>query len=104
MRDENFSKIKSLAKIIGGNIIIVEDEKPTMVIINIDNTPNLQKIKRCGNSNPHKAELPIEKINKEISIWKSKQEEKKLKQIESSLEIKTDFRGSTGNGVIVEKL
>jgi len=45
MTDNNFDKIKKLIKIIGGKVIIVEDGKPTMVIIDVDEYSRVNDIK-----------------------------------------------------------
>lgn len=86
MTDNNFDKIKKLIKIIGGKVIIVEDGKPTMVIIDVDEYVRVNDVKNdfFGKT---ETEGNLEKINLDINVWKKKQEEKRLKQIENNLNL-----------------
>jgi len=67
-------------------VIIVEDGKPTMVIIDVDEYSRVNDIKNdfCIKK---EAEANLEKINLDINIWKKKQEERRLKQIENNLNL-----------------
>ena len=91
MTGNNLSEIKKLMKIVGGKVVIVEDGKPTMVIINIDEYARLDlkkddsKKERTDNlSNDLSDKKLVEKINRNINIWKNRQEERKLKQLEEN--------------------
>ena len=108
MAENSFSEIKKLMKIIGGKVIIVEDGKPTMIIINVD-----EYIKFEEKDSPKETDgLPdknlVERINKNINIWKNRQEERKLKQLERSgyKETKKNFEESKkdNNEIVIEKL
>jgi len=80
MTEDSFEQVKRLMKIVGGKAIIVEDGKPTFVIASVDEY-SYPDIKGAAKS---ETEL-IEKINKDIAIWKSRQKEKELKQMEKEL-------------------
>lgn len=67
-------------------MIIVEDGKPTMVIIDVDEYVRVNDIKNDF-SNRREAEGNLEKINLDINIWKKKQEERRLKHIENNLSL-----------------
>jgi len=95
MTDNNFDKIKKLIKIIGGKVIIVEDGKPTMVIIDVDEYSRVNDVKNDF-SKRKEAEGNLERINLDINIWKKKQEERRLKQIENNLNL--DCRKESGAG------
>lgn len=86
MTDSNFDKLKKLIKIIGGKVIIVEDGKPTMVIIDIDEYIRFNDTKNDF-AKKKEAETNLEKINSDIIVWKKKQEERRLKQIENNLNL-----------------
>lgn len=114
--ENSFEEIKRLMKIIGGKVIVVEDGRPTMVIINADefievgrNESENQKNLR-GNENPVDKRL-VEKVNKNINIWKNKQEEKRVRQLEKDKEEQTeevvnDFEmiQKDNNEIVIEKL
>lgn len=110
MTDSSFDKIKKMIKIIGGKVIVVEDGKPTMVIIDIDEYTRFNDIK-----NEHEkrkaSEENFEKINSDINTWKKKQEEKRLRQLESNLYLckKRSVawernNDDLGDGIVVEGL
>ncbi|MFA7169608.1 MAG: hypothetical protein WC178_02030 [Candidatus Paceibacterota bacterium] len=80
MTEDSFERVKRLMKIVGGKAIIVEDGKPSFVIINADEYLNFENVKESVNS---ETEL-VEKINKDITIWKNKQKEKELRQMEKN--------------------
>jgi len=110
MIDSNFDKIKKLIKIIGGKVIIVEDGKPTMVIIDIDEYARFNDAKNCF-SKKKEAEENLEKVNLDINIWKKKQEERRLKQIENNLNLDcktapfaTKTQGDISDEMVVEEL
>lgn len=77
-------------KIVGGKAIVVEDGSPSFVIANVD---EYMQFKDAGlnSSVSSEAEL-IEKINKDITVWKSKQKEREIKQLE--LEKEFEEKGS----------
>jgi hypothetical protein len=79
MSGDSFEKVKKIMKVIGGKAVIVEDGEPVFVVINVDDysDPGLPKGEPVGSE----TEL-IEKINKDITIWKNKQKEKEMKQME----------------------
>lgn len=80
MTQDSFELVKKLMKIVGGKAIIVEDGKPVFVVANIDDYMQFEG----ANSNDFvssESEL-IEKINKDITVWKSKQKEKEIRQLE----------------------
>ena len=81
MTEDGFEQVKRLMKSIGGKAIIVEDGKPAFVIVSADEYLGLEETKGAAKS---ETEL-IEKINKDITIWKSKQKEKEHKQMEKEL-------------------
>lgn len=81
MTTDSFEQVKRLMKIVGGKAIIVEDGKPSFVVINADEYLELESPKIPVGS---EAEL-IEKINKDITVWKNKQKERELKQMEKEL-------------------
>lgn len=81
MTQDSFEQVKRLMKIVGGKAIIVEDGKPAFVVIDVDEYLGFESDKGVAKS---ETEL-IEKINKDIAIWKSKQKEKELKQMEKEL-------------------
>ncbi len=86
MTGDGFEQVKKLMKIIGGKAIIVEDGKPAFVIADVDDYPGFSGAETAIGS---EAEL-IEKINKDIAIWKGKQKERELGQMEK--ELKTSGR------------
>ena len=81
MTTDSFEQVKRLMKIVGGKAIIVEDGKPSFVVINADEYLELDSPKVPVGS---ETEL-IEKINKDITVWKNKQKERELKQMEKEL-------------------
>ncbi len=92
MTENSFDKIKKLIKIVGGKVIIVEDGRPTMVIINVDEYIDFEDAKN-GNVDNSKKEIAneinkvektekVERVNKDINVWKNKQEERMFRQFE----------------------
>lgn len=84
MTENNFDKIKKLMKIIGGKAIVIEDGKPMFVIINVDEYIDFKNTKdkmRTITENEIENVKNEEKVNRDINIWKSKQDERKMKQI-----------------------
>ena len=84
MTESSFDKIKKLIKIVGGKVIIVEDGKPTMVVINIDEYVDFKDTEDniINNFNKKETVEKVDKANKDINVWKNKQEERMLKQLE----------------------
>lgn len=111
MTDDSFNKIKKLVKMTGGKAVIVEDGKPTMLIMEIEeymgafkNMPDPDIVQ-----NDLSEKEMIERINKDINIWNSKQEERRLRQfdVEGVREVKNDsyvYTKRNGKGIIVERL
>ena len=102
MTENSFDKIKKLIKIIGGKVIIVENGEPVFVIVDVDEYVNFDKTKSAI-VNPKK--VVEENVNRDVEIWKTKQNERKLKQFE----IENDFKGksdeeATDDGIVIEKL
>ena len=58
-------------------MIIVEDGKPSVVMIDVDEYLGFEKIKEFTGE----GKSAIKEVNKDINIWKNRQEEKKLKRI-----------------------
>lgn len=84
MTESSFDEIKKLIKVVGGKVIIVEDGKPTMVVINIDEYIDFKNTKNSVIKNSPEKEI-IEKVdmtNKDINVWRNKQEERMIKQFE----------------------
>ena len=81
MTGDSFEQVKKLMRIIGGKAIIVENDKPSFVMINVDEYLNFESTKNEVGS---ESEL-IDKINRDITVWKSKQKEKELRQMEKEL-------------------
>ena len=81
MDQEQFSQITDLIKESGdGRYIIINGNKPTFVIMRIDEYRKLAQAKKRVDDLAEK-EL-IEKINRTIAEWKAKQEEKRLSRFE----------------------
>ncbi len=98
MTDSNFEKIKKLMKIVGGKVIIVEDGKPTMVVIDIDEYADFNNTKYRCMENADK-EDSMEKANLDVSMWKRRQQERRIKQMENEFDLARkdhydDFQGS----------
>ena len=114
MTENSFSEIKKLMKIIGGKVIIVEDGKPTMVVIDIDEYIGLEKkdsFKKSNESDNLSDKKLVEKINKNINVWKNRQEERKLKQLEENAYEKPEesFKNreekkESNDEIVIEKL
>lgn len=115
MTENSFSEIKKLMKIVGGKVIIVEDGKPTMVIINADEYIGLEKkngLREIDNPGDNLSDKKlVEKINRNINIWKNRQEERKLKQLEEEPykkieESSDDYEGKKeiNEEIVIEKL
>ena len=66
-------------KIVGGKAIIIEDDKPVFVIINVDEYTDFKEMKKNAIDNLKDSR---DRINKDIDIWKMKQDERKLMQLE----------------------
>ena len=111
MTESSFDEIKKLIKVVGGKVIIVEDGKPTMVVINIDEYVDFKNTKNNIIKNSPEKEI-IEKVdmtNKDINVWRNKQEERMIKQFE--IENKYRERKNTENKdvddsdeIVIEKL
>ena len=115
MTESSFDKIKKLIKVVGGKVIIVEDGKPTMVIINIDEYVDFKDTRDNAIKNPPKKELfeKVDRVNKDINVWKNKQEERVFKQFEienkyrerKNLENEdTDDSDEISDEIVIEKL
>lgn len=106
MTESSFDKIKKLIKIIGGRVIIVEDGIPTVVLINIDEYVDFNKTKSLILENLSK-DKSIDRINKDIDVWKEKQEKRKLKQFKNSIAIEDVVRENKSGDkdkIVVEKI
>ncbi len=116
MTENSFSEIKKLMKIIGGKVVIVEDGKPTMVVIDVDEYIGFEKKDNSKESdfkedNSLSDKKLVEKINRNINIWKNRQEERKLKQLEGGVYKKTEEsfenygeKKESGDEIVIEKL
>ncbi|MEA1936871.1 MAG: hypothetical protein U9N04_02045 [Patescibacteria group bacterium] len=116
MMKNSFDEIKRLMKIIGGKVVIVENGKPTMVIINVDEYIGFEKkdnLKNSVESDSLSDKKLIEKINKNINIWRNRQEERKLKQLEEGDYKKTEEsfknykerkKDNNNEEIVIEKL
>ena len=111
MTENSFDKIKKLIKVVGGKVIIVEDGKPTMVIINIDEYVDFNNTKDSIIKNPPEKEI-VEKVdstNKDINVWKNKQEERIIRQFEIENKYRERRNLETENSddddeIVIEKL
>lgn len=104
MTESNFDKIKKLVKIIGGKVIIVEDGIPTMVLIDIDEYIDFNKTKDLILENLSK-DKSIDRINRDIDVWKDKQEKRKAKQFKDNIAVKSGvLENKNVDRVIVEKI
>ena len=111
MTESSFDKIKKLIKVIGGKVIIVEDGKPTMVIINVDEYVDFKKTKGNIIENPPEKEI-VEKVdstNKDINVWKNKQEERIIRQFEIENKYRERRNSENENNsdddeIVIEKL
>lgn len=94
MTESSFDKIKKLIKVVGGKVIIVEDGKPTMVVINIDEYVDFKNTENNTINNSRGKEIvgKVDKINKDINMWKNRQGERMLRQ----LEIENKYRKGKG--------
>ncbi|MEA2097772.1 MAG: hypothetical protein U9P70_01705 [Patescibacteria group bacterium] len=102
MTENSFDKIKKLIKVIGGKVIIVEDGEPVFVIVNVDEYVNFDKTKNTI-VNPKK--VMEENVNRDVEIWKTKQDERKLKQFEVIDDLKEKSgRETVDDEIVVEKL
>jgi len=81
MTEDGFEQVKRLMKIVGGKAIIVEDGKPAFVVISADEYLGFESDRGGVGTD---TEL-IEKTNRDIAIWKGKQKERELKQMEKEL-------------------
>jgi len=86
MAENNFDKIKKLMKIVGGKAIIVEDGEPAFVIINIDEYTDFDKTENAAVHLENRTNHPEEKeeeVNKNVEIWKTRQNQKRIKQFKA---------------------
>lgn len=97
MTTDGFEQVKHLMKILGGKAIIIEDGKPSFVIMSIDEYPGFGSAEGAVGS---ETEL-IEKINKDITIWKGKQKERELGQMEKELKRKDREIEIVADGAII---
>ena len=111
MTESSFDKIKKLIKVVGGKVIIVEDGKPTMVVINIDEYVDFKDAKDSAINSSDKKEIveKVERVNKDINVWKNKQGERMLRQfeIENKYRKRKDLKDKDINDsdeIIIEKL
>jgi|GEM_PF-1865964 len=111
MEENSFDKIKKLMKIIGGKVIIVENGKPTMVVIDVDEYIGFGEKENSEENDNLSDKKLIEKINRSINIWKNKQEERRLKQFEknSYKETEKSFKNlgekkKDSGEIVIEKL
>jgi len=114
MTENSFGEIKKLMKVIGGKVIIVEDGKPTMVIIDIDEYIGFEKKDSSGEGNESDSlsdKKLVERINRNINIWKNRQEERRLKQFEENAYEKSEEsfknyeeKNGNNNEIVIEKL
>ncbi|MDF1497796.1 MAG: hypothetical protein P1P85_00355 [Patescibacteria group bacterium] len=101
MNEDSFDKIKKLIKVIGGKVIIVEDGNPTFVIIDVDEYVNYSEIKNHFINETSKSKKIVEeRINKDINVWKSMQDERKIKQFESENIRKDSNKNEINNDAI----
>jgi PHD/YefM family antitoxin component YafN of YafNO toxin-antitoxin module len=113
MTESSFDKIKKLIKVVGGKVIIVEDGKPTMVVINIDEYVDFEKTENDIINNSKKEVVEkiekVDRINKDINVWKNRQEGRMLKQIEIENKFKERMNLENKNlndndEIVIEKL
>lgn len=110
MTENNFDKIKKLMKIIGGKAIVIEDGKPMFVIINVDEYIDFKDTKEKMNNiteNNIESVKNEEKVNRDINIWKSKQDERKMKQMRLEKEFENneiEKQNHLNDDMIVENL
>lgn len=74
MNQDNLSQILKLLKKTGGKYIIVEDNKPAFII---QTWKDFQKLINREVTVSSEEEI-IDKINKEIALWKETQDKKKV--------------------------
>lgn len=100
MTESSFDKIKKLIKIVGGKVIVVEDGRPTMVIINIDEYIDFNKTESGSVKNSSEKEIveKVDRINKDINVWKNRQGERMLRQIEAENKYREE-RGLEGESI-----
>jgi len=91
MTENSFDKIKKLIKVVGGKVIVVEDGKPTMVIINIDEYVDFKDTKDNVVEKVERVNK-VERANKDINVWKNRQGERIVRQFE----IENKFREENG--------
>ena len=108
MTENNFDKIKKLMKIIGGKAIVIEDGKPMFVIINVDEYIDFKNTEnKMRTENEIESVKNEEKVNRDINIWKSKQDERKMKQIRLEKEFENneiEKQNHLDDDIIVENL
>jgi len=111
MAENSFDKIKKLMKIIGGKVIIVEDGKPTMVVIDVDEYIGFEKKEHPEEEGKTLSDKRlVEKINKSVNVWKDKQEKRKIKQFregdykEAKQEVKNKIENKKSDDEIVDEI
>ena len=122
MTESSFDKIKKLIKVVGGKVVIVEDGKPTMVIINIDEYVDFRNMEDNVINNSGKKEVVeknkkadrVDKANRDINVWKNRQGERMMRQLEienkyreeRNLDIKDDddVDSNDDDEIVIEKL
>ncbi len=114
MAENSFSEIRKLMKVIGGKVVIVENGKPTMVVIDVDEYIGFEKrdnFKESDGGDSLSDKKLVEKINRNINIWKNRQEERKLKQLEEGVYSKKEEsfenheeKNRDNKEIIIEKL
>lgn len=75
MNSKEFSEILEMLNNSGGKYIIVEDGKPSYVLMDIKEYKNMSSGSENTSLEDMSKEELIEKINKDIAIWRSGQEE-----------------------------
>lgn len=91
MEDQAFEQIKKLMHVIGGKAIIVEDGKPSFVIIDVDEYTDFEATKETALSDK---EDGIQKTNRDIHAWKDRQLEREARQLQSDFAEKSGKKSS----------
>lgn len=107
MTDSGFGKIKNMIKAVGGKVVIVEKGEPAIVVMSME-----EYLRSTGGERKYRGfNLPqngesVERVNKEINIWKNRQEERRLRQLEisNSYRAKSDLEEKDNNEIVVKKL
>jgi hypothetical protein len=87
MNEESFEKIQRLMRVIGGKAIVVENGEPSFIIASVDEYTDFSDKKEPLNSEV----ALIEKINQDILVWKNRQRERELGQMEKNLSKSTEM-------------